>query len=169
MTKERINEAEISIQVTDTGVRRVMIICDTPDEQARGHRLLARIAAPMRALDDALRGEKKRTTKIPVVSKACDPAELKDLDKWERALCDELSEAYEPTTFVRALSNFRKAYSDFCMYVAARGQAQPVTPDEIAALDVDSQKLLAETIRMTEVLAGGTHGIVVNRGINLCQ
>jgi hypothetical protein len=55
MQTKEIPKSEISVEITDTGVRRVTIYADDADEQARAHRLLARIALQMVELDHALK------------------------------------------------------------------------------------------------------------------
>jgi hypothetical protein len=47
--------SEISVEITDHGIRRVLIYADNPDQQARAHRLLARIAGQMCGLDLAVK------------------------------------------------------------------------------------------------------------------
>jgi len=55
--KPSVVEPEISVEITDAGIRRVTIYADDADQQARAHRLLARIASQMVQLDRALKGE----------------------------------------------------------------------------------------------------------------
>jgi hypothetical protein len=50
-------QSEISIEITGEGIKRVVIYADTPDQQSRAHRLLARIAGQMCRLDSALKAE----------------------------------------------------------------------------------------------------------------
>jgi len=49
--------SEISVEITDAGIKRVVIFADDPGQQARAHRLLARIATQMVQLDRALKGD----------------------------------------------------------------------------------------------------------------
>ncbi len=60
MPVEKDENAEISIEITDAGVKRVTIIADDAAQQARAHRLLARIATQMVQLDRALKNEPAR-------------------------------------------------------------------------------------------------------------
>jgi hypothetical protein len=50
--------SEISVEITDAGIKRVVIYADTPAEQSRAHMLLARIASEMVGLDRALKTAK---------------------------------------------------------------------------------------------------------------
>jgi hypothetical protein len=56
---QKLVPSEISVEITDSGVRRVVIYADDAAQQARAHRLLARIASQMVELDHALKGEPK--------------------------------------------------------------------------------------------------------------
>ena len=47
--------SEIVVEITDAGIKRVVICADNANEQARAHRLLARIALQMVQLDRALK------------------------------------------------------------------------------------------------------------------
>jgi len=60
MQQEKVVNPEISIEISDAGVRRVTIIADDAAQQARAHRLLARIATQMVQLDRALKNEPAR-------------------------------------------------------------------------------------------------------------
>lgn len=51
--------SEISVEITDAGIKRVVIFADNADQQARAHRLLAGIAAQMCQLDRALKAGAK--------------------------------------------------------------------------------------------------------------
>ena len=50
--------SEISVEITDAGIKRVVIYADNPAEQSRAHILLARIASEMVRLDQALKAAK---------------------------------------------------------------------------------------------------------------
>jgi len=50
--------SEISVEITDAGIKRVTIYADDAAQQARAHRLLARIASQMVQLDQALKTAK---------------------------------------------------------------------------------------------------------------
>ncbi len=56
--KTKNSEAEISVEITDQGVKRVTIYADDAGQQARAHRLLARIAPQMVQLNQALKSAK---------------------------------------------------------------------------------------------------------------
>ncbi len=60
MQQEKVVNPEISIEISDAGVSRVTIIADDAAQQARAHRLLARIATQMVQLDRALKNEPAR-------------------------------------------------------------------------------------------------------------
>jgi hypothetical protein len=47
--------SEISVEITDAGIKRVTIYADDAGQQARAHRLLARIAPQMVQLNQALK------------------------------------------------------------------------------------------------------------------
>lgn len=58
MQAEKVENAEISVEITDAGVKRVVIYADTPEQQASAHRLLALVSLQMVQLDRALKSAK---------------------------------------------------------------------------------------------------------------
>ena len=53
--KDSQKESEITIEMSEQGFRRVLIGADTDAELSTAHRLLAKVAPELRALDKALR------------------------------------------------------------------------------------------------------------------
>lgn len=51
--------SQISIEVSEAGVERVVVGCDTAAEQRNAHLLLARVAPQLRQLDTALRADEE--------------------------------------------------------------------------------------------------------------
>jgi hypothetical protein len=58
MQAEKVENSEISIEITEAGVERVVIRADTPEQQASAHRLLALVSLQMMQLDRALKSAK---------------------------------------------------------------------------------------------------------------
>ena len=52
---EEKTEAEITIEMSEKGFRRVLVGANNDEEFAAAHRLMARVAPQLRALDKALR------------------------------------------------------------------------------------------------------------------
>jgi hypothetical protein len=55
MKAVNVQESVISLELTDTGIRRVTIFADDAREQGGAHFILAAVSAEIRALDEALK------------------------------------------------------------------------------------------------------------------